>query len=104
MEEWLEMMDHVDLAHPSQDAVAAVVSSLYRIVTKNQIPDLPDPWPYDPDWFNRTQQQRIDYYRQTIAHQIGSKLLNTSGILLKERAKYLSLRFVSLTLFSQGNN
>ena len=89
------MMDRVELSHYSQDAVASVTTQLYRDGLVQADPELPDPWPYDPEWLNRTEEQRMAYYRQKMAFNIGSKLLNTSGLLPKERAKYLSRRFVS---------
>jgi hypothetical protein len=54
-ESWLEMIDAVDMGHPSQDAVASVVSALFRDAAKasGDPGNMPDPWPYDPDWFNR---------------------------------------------------
>lgn len=89
------MMDRVELSHYSQDAVASVTSQLYHEGFVAEDPELPDPWPYDPEWLNRTEEQRVAYYRQKMAFDIGRKLLNTSGLLAKERAKYLSRRFVS---------
>ena len=88
-------MDRVELSHYSQDAVASVTSQLYHEGSVSEDPELPDPWPYDPEWLNRTEEQRVAYYRQKMAFEIGRKLLNTSGLLAKERAKYLSRRFVS---------
>lgn len=95
-EEWLTMMDRVELSHYSQDAVASVTSQLYHEGFVAEDPELPDPWPYDPEWLNRTEEQRVAYYRQKMAFDIGRKLLNTSGLLAKERAKYLSRRFPML--------
>ena len=92
-------MDRVELSHYSQDAVASVTSQLYHKTLVDEQPVLPDPWPYDPEWLNRTYDQREAYYRQKMAFDIGRKLLNTSGLLAKERAKYLSRRFVSFHLY-----
>ena len=92
------MMDRVELSHYSQDAVASVTSQLYHEGLVSEDPELPDPWPYDPEWLNRTEEQRVAYYRQKMAFEIGRKLLNTSGLLAKERAKYLSRRFVRVHL------